>query len=55
MKKLLCRLFGHNWTYIPKPDILSTKRKCDRCQRVEKRIEFIPRIPHMHEKWIGIS
>ena len=57
MRKILCRIFGHKWIYKPKPDILSNKRVCKRCKRLEKRvamgqIEFIPKYILRGEKWI---
>jgi hypothetical protein len=54
MKKIICKWIGHRWVLKPKPDILSNKRVCKRCGRVEKRVEFFQK-PQLVEKWIGIS
>lgn len=55
MKKIICKIFGHRWGLKPKPDILSNKRVCKRCGRIEKRVGFIMRALKHEEKWIGID
>lgn len=49
--KLICKIFGHKWRLKPKPDILSNKRVCTRCRRVERRVKFT-QTPELVETWI---
>jgi hypothetical protein len=44
--RLKCRILGHYYKYIPKPDILSNKRECIRCGHRQIRTFF--RVPQEH-------
>lgn len=54
IRNMICKIFGHRWKYLPKPDILSDKRICKRCLRVEKRTHFTATLP-IQERWIGMD
>ena len=40
MNKLFCFLLDHYWILKPKPDILSNKRYCKRCNKKQIRVRM---------------